>query len=177
MQKIKLNELLIIAILSAIGLAIKPVVTPLIHLISSPLMIPGGSLAGGIYMSWLVLAKLIVPKKGSAFLTGMTQALVVLFLGFFGNHGIFSIVSYGLPGLMIELVAFIYNKRNLFSSILYCVIANCTGALLIAFVVFQMPLTPMLISLGIATLSAVIGGILAWSIFLELKKMKIIQVV
>ncbi|MBP7563949.1 MAG: ECF transporter S component [Candidatus Cloacimonetes bacterium] len=174
MLKFSLNELLIIAILSAIGLAIKPVVTPLVHLISSPLMIPGGSLAGGIYMSWLVLAKLLVPKRGSAFLTGMTQALVVLFLGFFGNHGIFSIVSYGLPGLMIELVALLYHKRNFISSILYCLTANCTGALLIALVIFRMPLIPMMVSLGIASISAVLGGILAWAIFIELKKLKIV---
>ncbi|MCB5250966.1 MAG: ECF transporter S component [Candidatus Cloacimonetes bacterium] len=177
MEKFNLNELLIIAILGAIGLAIKPIVTPLVHFISSPLMIPGGSIAGGIYMSWLVLAKLLVPKRGSALLVGLTQALVVLFLGFFGNHGVFSIISYGLPGLIIELVALIYNKRNIAASVIYSIAANLTGALMIAMVIFRMPIIPLTISLSAATVSAVLGAFLAWGMYKEIVKMKIIKVV
>lgn len=176
MIKFKLNELLIIAILSATGLAIKPVVSPLIHLISTPLMIPGGSLAGGIYMSWLVLAKLIIPKRGSSLLVGLTQAFVVLILGFFGNHGIFSILSYGLPGLMIEGFCLIYQKTNIISAILNSIVANSTGALLIALMIFRMPFIPLMISVAIAIVSAIIGGVLAWMIFVELKKLKVIKV-
>jgi hypothetical protein len=52
--------------------------------------------------------------------------------------------------------------------------ANCTGALLIALVIFRMPLIPMMVSLGIASISAVLGGVLAWAIFIELKKLKIV---
>ncbi|HPY97106.1 MAG TPA: ECF transporter S component [Candidatus Cloacimonadota bacterium] len=177
MDKFNLNELLIIAIMGAIGLAIKPIVTPLVHIISSPLMIPGGSIAGGIYMSWIVLAKLLVPKKGSALLAAATQALVVLFLGYFGNHGVFSIISYGLPGLAVELIALLYNKRNIFAAIIYCIAANMVGALLIALVIFRMPTIPLLISLSAALVSAVLGGLLAWGIFIEIKKLKIIKVV
>lgn len=175
MKYFKINELLIIAILSAIGLAIKPVVTPLIHLISSPMMIPGGSLAGGIYMAWLVLAKLMIPKKGSSLMVGLTQALLVLFLGFFGNHGIFSILSYGLPGLMIEIICLFYNKRSLLSSIIYCIGANLVGTILLSFIIFRMAMIPLLISLCAATFSAVLGGIIAWSIFIELKKYKLVR--
>ncbi len=53
--------------MSALGLAAKPIITPLIHLISAPLMVPGGSLAGGLYMMWIALAIAIVNKPGAGY--------------------------------------------------------------------------------------------------------------
>ena len=55
-------NLIIIAVVSALGIATKPIVVPLIHIITGPLFIPGGALAGGFYMFWLVLGAGIVKK-------------------------------------------------------------------------------------------------------------------
>jgi len=52
-----LYDLVLIAALSAIGLAIKPLINPMIHIISSSLRVPGGSLSGGFLMMWMVLAR------------------------------------------------------------------------------------------------------------------------
>ncbi|RLC55794.1 MAG: hypothetical protein DRH89_06945, partial [Candidatus Cloacimonadota bacterium] len=76
LRKYSSQDLLYIAIMSALGLAAKPIITPLIHLISAPLMIPGGSLAGGLYMMWIALAIAIVNKPGAGLLVGITQAIV-----------------------------------------------------------------------------------------------------
>jgi energy-coupling factor transport system substrate-specific component len=173
--KFRINELLIIAILSAIGLCIKPIVSPLTHIISSPLMIPGGSISGGIYMSWLVLAKLIIPRTGSSLLVGVTQGILVIMLGFFGNHGIYSIVTYGLPGLAIELICLILKKRNILNSIIYCIAANLTGSALISVIIFRLPTVAMIIALSMSIISAIAGAFLAWSIYRELIKLKIIR--
>ena len=50
LQKFTVRDLVLIAAMAALGIAIKPVVVPLAHLVSTPLMIPGGALAGGLYM-------------------------------------------------------------------------------------------------------------------------------
>ncbi|RLC49773.1 MAG: hypothetical protein DRI23_08525, partial [Candidatus Cloacimonadota bacterium] len=112
LAKFTSQDLLYIAIFSALGLAIKPIVTPIIHLISAPLMIPGGSLAGGFYMMWLVLAIVIVQKPGAGILVGITQAIVMISLGYFGNHGAVSLLSYTLPGVAAELVSLLFKNKS-----------------------------------------------------------------
>ena len=47
--KTNVREMALIAVMAALGIAVKPVVVPVAHLIAGPLMIPSGALAGGIY--------------------------------------------------------------------------------------------------------------------------------
>ncbi|MDX9978186.1 MAG: hypothetical protein RBS16_09190, partial [Candidatus Cloacimonadales bacterium] len=71
----------------------------------------------------------------------------------------------------------IYNKRNIAATVIYSIAANLTGALMIAMVIFRMPIIPLTISLSAATVSAVLGAFLAWGMYKEIVKMKIIKVV
>jgi len=176
MKNFSTYDLLIIAILAAIGIAIKPVITPLVKLVSSPLMIPGGSLAGGFYMLWMVLAYAIINKSGTALLFGIVQALGIFILGMFGSHGAFSLVTYTLPGVMVEGLALLFgNRRGLGFLMPAAVIANLTGALLMGIIFFQMPLPAVLISSAAAIVSGCLGGWLAWALFHNLKKLKVIE--
>ena len=169
------RDLLYIAVMSAIGLAIKPVVTPLIHLVSAPLMIPGGSLAGGFYLLWMVLLICIVRKTGAAVLMGITQALVMVGLGYFGSHGIVSLISYTLPAIVVEVIWLISPLPN--SSVTHsilCSTANMTGALIVTQLVMRLPLLPTIISLIAAAISGIIGGLISRKLYLELKKYRLV---
>lgn len=159
--KFTLYELITIAGLSAIGLAIKPVINPFIHILTNTLRIPGGSLSGGLFMMWMVLARVLVNKPGSALLFGLAQGLTVMLIGFFGSHGVFSLITYSLPGLVIEIMALIFkgNSRTVLS--VYCVSANLTGSFLVAVVIMQLPFLPLMISLTASFLSGLIGALFA----------------
>ena len=87
------RDLVLIAAMAALGVAIKPVVVPLAHLVSTPLMIPGGALAGGLYMMWIVMAFGLTGKRGAATLAGLVQAILVMISGVNGSHGVLSLVS------------------------------------------------------------------------------------
>jgi len=175
LRKYSSQDLLFIAILSALGLAAKPIITPLIHLISAPLMIPGGSLAGGLYMMWIALAIAIVNKPGAGLLVGITQAIVMLSMGYFGNHGAISLISYTLPGLLAEFIAlFFKNKGTLAFHVLAVTVSNLTGATIVTIIVMRLAAIPFLISLIAATISGIVGGIISFSMFNKLKKYKII---
>ena len=50
---------MVMAMLAASGIAIKVVVVPLAQMVTGPLLIPGGVVAGGFYMLFLVLASAI----------------------------------------------------------------------------------------------------------------------
>ncbi|MBN2460686.1 MAG: ECF transporter S component [Candidatus Cloacimonetes bacterium] len=171
LRKFSSRDLLLIAIFSALGLTIKPIVTPLIHLVSAPLMIPGGSLAGGFYMMWISLAMAVSGKFGTGILVGLIQAIVMITLGYFGSHGAVSLLSYSLPGIMAESVGLFYTKRTRLGFHTWsCVIANISGALIVTILVMRLPLLPLLISTVAAAISGIIGGILSWKILHKLLK-------
>lgn len=175
LAKFTSRDLLYIAVMSALGLAIKPVVTPLVHLISAPLLIPGGSLAGGLYLLWMVLLICLVRKSGAALLMGIAQALVMVGLGYFGSHGAVSLISYTLPALVLEFVWLIlHNPESPVTHVILCASANMTGAMIVAWLVMRLPLLPTLLSLTAAAVSGIIGGILSHKIYQELKQYRLI---
>jgi ABC-type cobalt transport system, permease component len=175
LKKFSTQDLLYIAIFSALGLAVKPIITPIIHLISAPLMIPGGSLAGGFYMMWLALAIAVVGKTGAGLLVGITQAIVMISLGYFGNHGAVSLLSYTLPGVAAELVSFLYkNKASIFAQASICTVANVSGALVVTVLVMRLAMLPLIISLIAAAISGIVGGIVSYSLFNKLKQYRIV---
>lgn len=176
LKRFTAHDLIIIAILAAMGIAIKPLVNPSIKLISAPLMLPGGSLAGGLYMMWLALAVAMVPKTGSATLFGIVQALATFVLGWFGNHGALSLLSYTLPGIIADGISLLPLKRDgLTMMILVCSMANLCGSLIMSLVIFRMPLLPLAIASATALGSGVLGGIIAWLIYRQIKDLGLLQ--
>jgi len=97
--------------MAALGIAIKPVIVPLAHIVTGPLFIPGGVVAGGFYMMWLVLGFGLTGKRGTATLIGLIQAFVVLGTGFFGSHGVMSLLTYTVPGIMADLGLLLIGHR------------------------------------------------------------------
>ncbi len=159
-------QLIIIAMMSALGIATKPVIVPLVHIITGPLYIPGGAIAGGFYMLWIVLGAGLIKKRGTATLIALVQAIVVISMGVYGTHGIVSIVTYTLPGLMIDIVYILLrrNINNLFDYFIAGIIANVSGTYLSNLVFFKLPWIPLILSLSSAALSGGLGGIIAYNI-------------
>ena len=176
LQKFTLYDLILIAAFAAIGLAIKPIINPMVHIITSSIRIPGGSISGGFLMMWMALARVIINKPGTALLFGLAQGFTVMLLGFFGSHGVFSIVSYSLPGLMLEFVAIFVKGQSLLVLCLYSVVANVTGTFLVAWVVMQLPYLPLFISLLSAMISGMMGGFFADIILKKISKYQIFEI-
>lgn len=156
--------------MAALGLGTKQLVRPLVSIITTPLVIPGGALAGGFYMLWLVLTKRFVPKFGSGAMFGIVQAFVVMILPF-GSHGIFTFITYPLPGLMVDLfdLAFCRKKMNLLCSMVEGAIANLTGSVAVALFIFYSPIEFLLFIIILAIVSGNIGGIIAHQIIQQVK--------
>ena len=162
MKRYSTSDLIIIAIMAALGLGTKQIVRPLVSLISVPLGIPGGAIVGGFYMLWLVLTKRLAPKTGSGFLFGLTQALVVMILPF-GSHGIFTIITYSLPGLAVDIVDLLFRSKNntVLCSLVEGAIANFVGSLSVLILIFRLEWRLTLFISLIALLTGNIGGIIA----------------
>lgn len=164
LEKYKTIDLLYIAIFAALGLAMKPIISPLFNSLFS--WLPAGSFVGGFYMMWLALSVSVVNKTGSGILFGLTQGLLVLMLGWFGNHGIFSLVIYTLPAVFPEIIRFFFRKKNnVLYHIILCATANVTGTLFVALFILRLPPVPLLIALSSSLVSGGLGGIISHKLF------------
>ena len=175
LEKFSLFELILLALIAAAGIAVKPVAVAISHLITGPLLIPGGALAGGFYMLFVVLGGALVGKRGSATLICLIQAIVVLVSGVYGSHGAASLVTYVVPGLLVDLIWMICrtNGASLPACFLGGVAANVSGSVLVNLIFFRLPFIPLLFAVALAALSGGIGGIIAWQIVKHFKKLNV----
>ncbi|HHU29202.1 MAG: ECF transporter S component [Bacillota bacterium] len=159
-------DLILLALMACLGIATKPVIVPLTHIITGPLFIPGGVIAGGFYMMWLVMGAGLVAKPGAGTLTAAVQAVMVTALGIYGTHGILSLATYLLPGVAVDLVMLLWRYRS--NSITCCfaagIAANASGTVLVNFVFFRLPWIPLILSVASAALSGGLGGIIAYGV-------------
>lgn len=175
LEKFSMFDLVIIALTAALGIAIKPIIVPLVHIITGPLYIPGGAAAGGFYMLWIVLGTGITRKTGTGTLIGFVQALLVIITGAYGTHGAISIVTYTVPGLIVDIGALIMRRRYTSPTFFFVLglSANVSGTFLSSLAFFRLPLIPMMLSLSAAALSGGFGGLIAYKVVKELDKMSI----
>ncbi|MEG1520347.1 MAG: ECF transporter S component, partial [Clostridia bacterium] len=162
-SKFKLVDYIIIALMASMGIGIKTIIVPLTQIITSALFIPGGVLAGGFYMAFLVLGSAITKKPFTATLIALVQAVIVTITGTLGSHGAVSLLTYTLPGIAVDLLFFLI--RNHGNSTLSCflggMVANLVGSFAVNLAIFKLSLIPLLLSLTTAALSGGLGGLIA----------------
>ena len=143
LSRFSMFDLVVIAMMASLGVAIKPVVVPLAHIITGPLYIPGGVIAGGFYMMWIVLGAGLVGKLGTAPLISSVQAIMVISIGVLGTHGIMSLMTYILPGLPLTW-CYLYPAPGLLPGMLFCFgIGQYCRYILVNLVFFRLPLVPV----------------------------------
>lgn len=171
-RRFTIFEIILIALMATIGIAIKPIIVSLAHIITGPLYIPGGAIAGGLYMMFIVLGAALIGKKGTATLISTVQAIMVISLGIYGTHGIVSLITYILPGLIVDLYLLIFRVKefNLTNYFISGILANISGTFLVNIVFFRLPFIPLVLTLSAASLSGGIGGIIAYTIVKRLKR-------
>ncbi len=158
--------------MSALGIATKPIIVPLAHIITGPLFIPSGAVAGGFYMMWLVLGFGITGKRGTMALIGIVQAILVMATGMVGSHGVMSLLTYAMPGILADLGLFLIGHWVccLPCAFLAGALCNITGTVLVNFIYFRLPVIPLVLSLSAAALSGGLGGLVAFTILQQIKK-------
>lgn len=170
-------DFVLMALMAALGIATKPIIVPLVHLVTGPLFIPGGAVAGGFYMLWIVLASGLTGKRGAATITALIQALIIIVTGSFGSHGLLSLITYTMPGLMIDIIFLMIRRRwtTIIDFFLAGILANITGTYLSNLVFFRLPAIPLILSLASAILSGGLGGVIAYQIYKNILKAGILK--
>lgn len=172
-----LSDYIIIAMMAAMGIAVKLIVVPLAQIITGPLFIPGGAVAGGFYMMFLVLGESVTRKRGTATLIALVQAVIVTVTGSIGSHGAASLLTYTIPGVAVDLLFFIIRHKGCCSLCCFLggVVANLSGVFSVNIFIFNLSFVPMMLSLCAAALSGGLGGAVAHAVAKQLRKLKILH--
>ena len=155
------------ALCAVLGMVIKPFLSPVFNVLTDFVRIPGGSVTAGISMLFLVFAAALIRKPGTALIAGLLQGIVSLSTGISAAAGALVLITYSLPGAVIDLVMLLPAKegRGLKAR---CVIAGSAGVLAGAaatnMLYFHLQPVPFLLFYIFGILSGALGGYLAWLI-------------
>lgn len=163
--------------LTGMSIAFKIIAGILVRMITGPLGIPGGALAGGFYMLWMPLAIAITGHRGAAFVLAGVQTIVMVTTGAPGSHGVWTIVTYMAPAILTEAV-FAYRPKKGYNALHYVfatILANMAGTFGSNLLFFRMSLYPLLFTLLAAAVSGALGGIVAWLAFKGIAKTGLLE--
>ena len=178
-SRYSMREFIIIALFASIGIAVKPLISPFFKIMTGPLMIPGGVIVGGIYMMFPVLASGLTRGRISATLASTAQAALVIATGV-GSQGIISIITYIIPGITIDFIMLMFGfvqkmRASAAACFFACMFANVTGSFLVGAAIFAIPPIPLMLSLCAAALSGGVGGLTAYTVIKQIKKLNIVK--
>ena len=166
LKKLSTFDAVIVVLMAATGLAIKPVIGPLLKIIGSAFLISTGSIAGIVYMIFPMLALLIVRQTGTATLTGLIQGVIVMIVGIYGSHGILSLLTYSVPGIFIDLgFLLIRQYRKKWLLFIPTGLGNLSGSWLVGVLFLRLPQIPLIISLVLGFILGGISGYLSWYLY------------
>jgi energy-coupling factor transport system substrate-specific component len=101
-----------IAILSALGGSLSTFIGYLGNLINLSLGVPfgAGQFMAGLHVFWIVLMRVLVPRRGVGTMGGLLKGLVEMFTG--STHGIVIVAVSLVQGLIIDLVGLVVHEEG-----------------------------------------------------------------
>ena len=151
----KTNDLVKIAIISALGGVSSTYIGYLGNLVNRFLGVPfgAGQFMAGLHIFWIILGFGLIKKEGTCTMIGVLKALVELFSG--GKLGVFVILLSGVQGLIADVIFLIVRKRNVITYALAGGISTTANVLI--FQLFFVPYTAYRFFLLIAMISFISG--------------------
>lgn len=149
------NDLVKIAILSALGGVSSTYIGYLGNLVNRFLGVPfgAGQFMAGLHIFWIILGFGLIKKEGTCTMIGILKALVELFSG--GKLGVFVILLSGVQGIIADILFFILRKRNVVTYALAGGISTAANVLI--FQLFFVPYTAYSFFFLIALVSFISG--------------------
>lgn len=158
-QKIPLRHLTFLAICIALSLMTKRVISPVTNILTDLIRIPGGGAATAFSLMFLLVGTSGIKWRWATTAAAFVQSLIALSLGMSSYQGLFAVLTYSLPGMVIDLFRMLYPLRDKTYFSLACAVANTSGALLTNILVFHLEGISFLLWMLVAASIGLIGGL------------------
>ena len=168
MKKLKLDQLIFMAICCDLGMFAKKLIAPAANLVTDALHIPGG-IGTGFSLMFLVVAAALVGRFGCGALMGAVQSAIALALGMTGSMGALAPIGYILPGLAIDIALRVFRRQEDGGVMAASVAASVTACLTANAIVFRLWGIALLLYAGVAGTTGAICGMLAANLAMRLR--------
>jgi len=165
-EQFGVRDLVLIALLAAVGGVLSAYVGYLGNLINRLFGVPfgAGQLIAGLHIVWPLLARSLVGRFGAGTLTGVTKGLVEFLAG--GTHGVVIVLVSLVEGLLVDLGMGISRRQGLALTMLAGAVASTSNVFIFQAIYFSgVSLTFIFVMAGLSFASgAFFGGYLAWDL-------------
>ncbi len=170
MKKATVRDLAFMAICVALSLVGKRIISPVTNGLTDFFRIPGGSTAAGFSLAFLIIGKCVAPVPFAATMMSIVQFALAMALGFSGHQGMLAVFSYVIPGLLIDLLAFVMDRDHPMYCFLAGILSCVASAVISTMLVFHLSGLSLLLWLLLAALSGAVGGLLAKLVSARLRR-------
>lgn len=174
-QRKPLRHLAFLAICVALSLVTKRIISPVTNLLTDMIRIPGGGAATAFSLMFLAVGTAGLRWRWGTTAAGFVQSLLALALGMSAYQGAYALISYTLPGLVIDLVRLVYPQRNKTYFALCCGAANTAGAFLTTLLVFHLEGVAFALWLLVACTMGMLAGLLGQLLYGRLCKISSVR--
>ena len=166
LARLDLRDLVLVALLSAVGGVLSTYVGYLGNLINRLFGVPfgAGQLIAGVHVLWPLLARALIGRFGSGTMTGLVKGLVEFLSG--GTHGIVIVLVSAVEGLLVDVGMSMSARRHLGVIMLTGAVASVSNVFVFQAIYFSGISPAILLGMaGLALVSgATFGGYLAWDL-------------
>ena len=151
------------ALCSNLGMICKKLISPLAKAVTESIHIPGG-ISTAFSLAFIVTGALLVGRFGAAMIMSLAQCGVALALGSVGSLGMVSIVAYLIPGLIIDVVLFVFSGKEgglYLKAVVSCALAGLSSCLISNLIIFHLTYPLVLIYCFVAFAAGALGGVCA----------------
>jgi len=172
-----LRDLVLVALLAAVGGVLSAYIGYLGNLINRLFGVPfgAGQLIAGLHVLWLLLARILTRRFGSATLTGVTKGIIELLSG--GTHGIVIVLISFVEGLLVDVGMGISKRLSLPLTMIVGAVATASNVLLFQAIYFSgVSMWFILFMVALSAISgAFFGGYMSWDIYRMLVGSRIVS--
>lgn len=164
-QRIPLRQLIFLAVCVVLSLVSKRVISPVTNLLTDLIRIPGGGAATAFSLMFLLVGTAGLSWRWAATAAAFVQSLIALSLGMSSYQGAFAVLTYTLPGLVMDLCRMVWHNRDGAFFPLSCCMANSAGALLTNLLIFRLEGLAFALWLLVASSMGAAAGLLGETLY------------
>ena len=172
-RKFNLKSLIFMAICCDMGIVAKKLISPGAKIVTEYLHIPGG-ISTTVSLMFIVIGAVLCGFFGSATLMCLVQSVIALVIGTTGSLGMLAIVAYLVPGIVTDILLFLWRrfplKYNLVEIALTNALAGVSAALCSNILTFRIGGVLLWLYLTVAFVTGIIFGSLAYVLVSRLKR-------
>ena len=169
-KTIQTRHLVFLSLCVCGGMIAKRVVTPVLNPLTDLIRLPGGGAAAAFSLLFIVLGCTVTDWPFAATLAALVQGALAFCLGMTGYQGMFTLLTYTVPGIATDIVRRFTPNGSEIYFFLSCCIGNTLCAVVSNLLVFHLRSLSLLLWLLVAACFGGLAGMMGHLVYGRLKK-------